>query len=96
MLAVPLERQKSIVLRLKTTQEEIKELKHGIEKILEREKHIHEFVPRIKNVLEAYYATNDIEKKNHFLKSVLEKVTYLQKKEWRKKDEFVVELYTRI
>lgn len=91
-----LERQKSIAVRLKTTQEAMEELKHEIKKILEKEKHIHEFVPRIKNVLEAYYATNDIEKKNHLLKSVLEKVTYLRKKEWKKKDEFVVELYTKI
>ncbi|MCX2829455.1 recombinase family protein [Bacillus pseudomycoides] len=91
-----LERQKSIAVRLKTTQEAIEELKHEIKKILKKEKHIHEFVPRIKNVLEAYYATNDIEKKNHLLKSVLEKVTYLRKKEWKRKDEFVVELYTKI
>lgn len=91
-----LERQKSIAVRLKTTQKTIKELKHEIKKILEKEKHIHEFVPRIKNILEAYYATNDIEKKNRLLKSVLEKVSYLRRKEWKKTDEFVVELYTKI
>ncbi|EOA3906148.1 recombinase family protein, partial [Bacillus cytotoxicus] len=91
-----LERQKSIAVRLKTTQKAIEELKHEIKKILEKEKHIHEFVPRIKNVLEAYYATNDIEKKNHLLKSVLEKVTYLRKKEWKRKDEFIMELHTKI
>lgn len=71
-----LERQKSIVIRLKTTQEEIEQLEHEIKDVLEREKHIHQFVPRIKNILEAYYATEDIEKKNCLLKSVLEKVTY--------------------
>lgn len=74
-----LERQKSIVIRLKTTKEEIQQLEH-----------------EIKHVLEAYYATKEIEKKNHLLKSVLEKVTYLRKKSWQRKDEFVVELYTRI
>lgn len=83
-----LERQKSIAVRLKTTQKAIEELKHEIKKILEKEKHIHEFVPRIKNVLEAYYATNDIEKKNRLLKSVLEKATYLRKKSGKEKMNF--------
>ncbi|MGG0721420.1 recombinase family protein [Bacillus mycoides] len=91
-----LERQKSIAVRLKTTQEEFEELKYEIENILEKEKHIHEFIPKIKSVLGAYYVTNDVEKKNHLLKSVLEKVTYLRKQEWNRKDEFIVELYTRI
>ncbi|WP_242215353.1 recombinase family protein [Bacillus cereus group sp. BfR-BA-01383] len=91
-----LERQKSIAVRLKTTQEEIQELRREIENILEKEKHIHEFVPKIKNVLEAYYVTNDTEKKNRLLKSVIEKVTYLRKIEWKRKDEFSIKLYTRI
>ncbi|MEH7461437.1 recombinase family protein [Bacillus thuringiensis] len=91
-----LERQKSIAMRLKTTQGEIKKIRNEIENMLEKEKHIHEFVPKIKSVLEAYYATNDIEKKNYLLKSILEKVTYLRKKDWKRKDEFVVQLYTRI
>lgn len=42
-----LERQKSIVIRLKTTQEEIEQLEHEFKHVLEREKHIHEFVPKI-------------------------------------------------
>lgn len=50
-----------------------------------------EFVPKVKNVLAAYYATEDIENKNLLLKSILEKATYL-----RKKDEFVVQLYPKI
>ena len=91
-----LERQKSIVVRLKTTQEEIEQLEQEINQTLEQEKHIHKFVPKIKTVLEAYYATTDVEKKNYLLKSVLKKVTYLRKQEWRRKDEFVVELYTKI
>lgn len=91
-----LERQKSIVVRLKATQEEIKQLEHEIKHILEREKHIHEFVPKIKNVLEAYYVTKDVEKKNRLLKSVLEKGTYLRKKSWKNPDAFIIELYTKI
>lgn len=53
--------------------------------LLEKEKHIHEFVPKTKTVLETYYATKEIEKKNHLLKSVLEKVTYLRKKVGKEK-----------
>lgn len=84
------------MIRLKTTQEEIEQLKYEINYVLEREKHIHAFVPKIKNVLEAYHATVDIEKKNLLLKSVLEKVTYLRKKTWTKKDAFIINLYTKI
>ncbi|MGM2776533.1 recombinase family protein, partial [Bacillus cereus group sp. Bce015] len=62
----------------------------------EKEKHMHEFVPKIRNVLEAYYVTEDIDKKNHLLKSVLEKATYLRKTTWNRRDEFVIELYTKI
>ncbi|MGY1460354.1 recombinase family protein [Bacillus toyonensis] len=91
-----LERQKSIVIRLKATQEEIQQLKQGIQHVLEKEKHIHEFVPKIKTVLEAYYVTEDVEKKNLLLKSVVKKVTYLRKKEWKRTGEFIVELYTKI
>lgn len=91
-----LERQKSIMLRLKTTNEEMQQLKQEIKYVLEKEKHIHTVVPKMQNVLEAYYVTKDIEKKNQLLKLVLEKVTYLRKKDWKRTDEFIVELYPRI
>lgn len=57
---------------------------------------INEFVPKVKNVLEAFIITDNAEKKNYLLKSVLEKASYLRKKEWKKKDEFVIQLYPKI
>ncbi|MGE7868010.1 recombinase family protein [Bacillus paramycoides] len=91
-----LERQKSVVARLKASQEEVEKLEQEIIHILGKKRHIEAFVPKIKTVLEAYYVTENIEKKNYLLKSVLEKVTYLRKKTWERKDEFIVELYPRI
>jgi len=91
-----LERQKNLVERIKEVQSEIENLKQEIHEEKLREKNINEFVPSVKKVLEAYHHTDDIEKKNKLLKSVLEKVTYLRKKEWTKKDQFVIQLYPKI
>jgi site-specific DNA recombinase len=91
-----LERQQNIVERIKQTQEEIEQLKQEIEKEQLKEKNINEYIPAVKKVLEAYHQTDDIEKKNRLLKSVLEKATYLRKPEWKKKDQFVIQLYPRI
>lgn len=91
-----LERQKTIVGRIKKAELEAAQLKEEITKEKQKEANIAEFAPKVKNVIEAYYATDDIEKKNRLLKTILEKATYLRKKEWKKKDEFVVQLYPRI
>lgn len=50
----------------------------------------------MKSVLEAYHSTNDIDKKNRLLKSVIDRATYLRKTEWRKPGEFEIKLYTKI
>lgn len=88
-------------------QQVIKEKMDGLDfKIEEIENEIHqdkmqqqaknEYVPKIKSVLEAYHSTDDVEKKNRLLKSVIDKSTYLRKKEWTKKDQFEIRLYTKI
>ncbi|OEH92567.1 recombinase family protein [Bacillus solimangrovi] len=91
-----MERQKSIVERIKAAKTEMGQLKKEIEKESFQEKSMHEFAPKIKSVLEAYHVTEDIEKKNRMLKSVLEKVSYIRKKDWREKDEFVIEIFTKL
>ncbi|QOY36646.1 recombinase family protein [Anaerobacillus isosaccharinicus] len=91
-----LERQKTIVGRIKKAELEAAQLKEEITKEKQKEANITEFAPKVKNVIEAYYATDDIENKNRLLKTILEKATYLRKKEWMKKDEFVVQLYPKI
>lgn len=42
-------------------------------------------------VLKEYHPTEDIEKKNRLLKSVLEKATFLRQKDWTKLDQFKME-----
>jgi site-specific DNA recombinase len=91
-----LERQNNIVDRIKDVKWDIEKLKQEIYEEQIREKNINEFVRSVKKVFEAYHHTDDIEKKNKLLKSVLEKVTYLRKKEWTKKDQFVIQLYPKI
>lgn len=91
-----LERQKTIVGRIKKAELEAAQLKEEITKEKQKEANITEFAPKVKNVIEAYKATDDIENKNRLLKTILEKATYLRKKEWKKKDEFVLQLYTKV
>ncbi|KAF6511170.1 Site-specific recombinase [Geobacillus stearothermophilus] len=91
-----LERQQTIVSRIKKTQEEIDQLREEIAKEQLKEKNINEYIPTVKKVLDAYRLTDDVEKKNRLLKSVLEKATYLRKPEWTKKDQFTIQLYPRI
>ncbi|MGZ0084539.1 recombinase family protein [Caldibacillus thermoamylovorans] len=91
-----LERQQTIVSRIKKTQEKIDQLREEIDKEQLKEKNINEYIPTVKKVLDAYRLTDDVEKKNRLLKSVLEKATYLRKPEWTKKDQFTIQLYPRI
>lgn len=90
-----LERQKVVSERIKETNEVIKRIEQEIAEEEAKEMHIEKVVPRIKSVLEAYRETDNIEEKNRLLKSVLEKATYRRKKEWTKKDEFIIQLYPR-
>ncbi|MGQ4668595.1 recombinase family protein [Metabacillus halosaccharovorans] len=90
------ERQQNIIERMKPLQNEINTLLAEIEHERLAEKNVIEFIPKVKTVLDAYYQTDDVEKKNRLLKSILEKVTYLRKKEWSSKDEFVIQLYPKI
>ncbi|MBA4601871.1 recombinase family protein [Thermoactinomyces mirandus] len=79
-IEVFMERQQIVGDKIKKCQEAIHKIKQEIEMEEEKEKRRNEYVPKIKNVLEAYRETEDIEKKNRLLKSVLEKATFLRKK----------------
>ena len=59
-------------------------------------KNVNEYVPKVTHVIEAYHKTSDIEKKNRLLKSILEKATYLRRQEWKKRDQFTIQLYPKI
>ncbi|MDF2792139.1 MAG: recombinase [Neobacillus sp.] len=90
------ERQKTITERMKKFESEIEQLQEEIMIEEMKNKNIHEFVPKVKKVFEAYRQTDDVEKKNRLLKSILEKATYLRKKDWSKKGQFVIQLYPKI
>lgn len=80
----------AIMKRLKKRKDELNQLNDEIEKEKHLVNNINEFVPKVKNVLDAFSITDNAEKKNYLLKSVLDKASYLRKKEWKKKDEFVI------
>ncbi len=52
-------------------------------------------IPKIQNVIDTYYQTDNIVQKNKLLRSILEKVTYY-KKEGNKPDEFELILYPKL
>lgn len=89
-------RQQNVTERMNVLQDTIQDLQIDIAREEMQKKNIHEFIPKVKNVLEAYYQTEDIEKKNRLLKSILEKVTYLRKQDWKQKDHFKIQLYPKI
>lgn len=91
-----MKRQKIVKDQISKTQNQIEALEEEIELEIQKEKRKNEFIPKVKNVLSTYRETDDVYKKNRLLKSVLEKATYLRKKEWKKADEFKVELFPRI
>ncbi|MGV3288338.1 recombinase family protein [Bacillus wiedmannii] len=91
-----LERQSAIIEPIKRIEAEIKTLEQELTQVLEQKKHKGEFIPKIKGVLEAYHITDNIEKKNLLLKSVIEKATYLREKEWKIKDQFSIQLHFKI
>lgn len=95
-IEVFMERQKVISSKIKAVEEQINLLKKEILEEEGKEKNKNIFVPKVKKVLEEYRSTDDIEKKNRLLKSVLEKATYLRKRDWRELDHFEIELYPRL
>ncbi|WP_407270001.1 recombinase family protein [Radiobacillus sp. PE A8.2] len=90
------ERQQNITQRIQLIQDEVRILKSEINKEEMQQKNLHEYVPKVKHVIEAYKQTSDIEKKNRLLKSILEKATYLRKSDWTKRDQFQIQLYPKI
>ncbi len=74
-----------IINNLQNEQISISQKKHNKEKL----------IPKIEKVIDCYYKTNDIYKKNELLKSVLEKVEYLKINPSSKED-FSLKLYPKL
>jgi site-specific DNA recombinase len=91
-----LDRQQNLTARINALQEEVRVLTSEIQKEEIRDNGVNEYLPQLRSVIDGYKATDSIEKKNALLKEVLEKVTYLRKKEWTKRDEFELVLYPKL
>ncbi|WP_343036121.1 recombinase family protein [Kroppenstedtia pulmonis] len=87
-------RQKKLADRIKETESEMKELQGGIIQKEREEKNRTEFIPKIRTVIDAYQTTEDIEKKNQLMKSVLDRVLYTRPK-GSKYREFTIEVHFR-
>jgi DNA invertase Pin-like site-specific DNA recombinase len=90
-----LERQQNLTNRINGLQDEVRNIESEIKKEEVRNSSVQDLLPQLQTVISEYEAA-DIESKNRLLKSVLEKATYLRKKEWKKRDQFVIQLYPKI
>lgn len=81
--------------KISTLQDAINKLNEEKEKILNAKNNKEIIIPKIENVIDTYYETDDIELKNKLLKSVLYKVDYL-KVNPKDKDDFKLILYPKL
>lgn len=90
-----IERSDTLKKQIKEINSNIENLKEEKKKILKRKNNKEILIPKIENVIDSYYQTDNIELKNKLLKSVLEKVTYT-KINPKSKDDFKLTLYPKI
>jgi site-specific DNA recombinase len=91
-----MERQQNLTARINAVQEEVRVLTSEIQKEEIRDTGVNDYLPQLRRVVAGYKTTDSAEKKNALLKEVLDKVTYLRKKEWTKRDEFELVLYPKL
>ncbi|MEH7125998.1 recombinase family protein [Bacillus sp. JJ1773] len=91
-----LQRQQVIREKLEQVDVKISYLKTEIDREYRQQEAQITFIPKLKNVLEVYHSTNDVEMKNRLLKSVIEKAIFTRKIEWIKRDQIEIELFTKI
>lgn len=91
-----LERHRYISEKIRETEAQIEQLESEIRQEELRWQHQQTIVPKLRTVLETYSVLENPTEKNMLLKSVLEKVLFLRKKEWTKKDQFELELVPRL
>lgn len=89
------ERSSILKNQIKEITQNITNLENERKKILNNKNSKEILVPKIENVIDAYYETNNIELKNQLLKSVIEKVTY-EKINPQSKDDFKLTIYPKI
>ncbi|ACJ80179.1 MULTISPECIES: recombinase family protein [Bacillus cereus group] len=90
-----LERQKNLVERITSIENDIEVLQKEIETEQIKEHNKTEFIPALKTVIESYHKTTNIELKNQLLKTILSTVTYYRHPDW-KTNEFEIQVYFKI
>lgn len=90
-----LNRSNLINENISTTQKEIVELNIDIEKLENVINNKKTFIPKLQNVIDTYWKTEDIVLKNKLLKSVLSKVTY-KKVNAKTPEDFALTLYPKL
>lgn len=95
-IATFVQRQKVIKEKLDILEKKIQDIQEEISQEKQQQRATHNYVPKIRYALDAYFSTDDVEMKNRLLKSVIDKATYLRKKDWDLRDQFEIKLYTRL
>jgi chromosome segregation ATPase len=90
-----IDRQQKLVERINVIQEEVRNIMSEIQKEEIRNTNVSDVLPQLQTVIAEYWDA-DIETRNQMLKTVLVKATYLRKKEWTERDQFVIQLYPKI
>lgn len=90
-----IERSNLLKQQIKETNNKITELEYEKNNIMSQKNNKEILVPKIENVIDSYYETDDIKMKNNLLKDVLEKVEYT-KINPSDKDDFKLKLFPKI
>lgn len=92
----------TFLIRSKNLAERLQDLKMKLAELYEKKDYTLNFknkkeniIPKVQNVIDTYYLTDDITQKNKLLRSVLEKIEYYKKK-GSKPDEFELTLYPKL
>ncbi|RAP29104.1 hypothetical protein C2W64_04051 [Brevibacillus laterosporus] len=90
-----LQRHKTISDKIKQLEAEIEKSQNEINQLKSRLKMQAQVIPKIHKVIQAYKSLDDPEQKNNLLKTIIEKVIYIRKKEWKKPEQFEIEIILR-
>lgn len=90
-----IERSNLLKQQIKEISDSISKLKIEKNNILSQKNNKEILIPKIENVIDSYYKTNDVKMKNKLLKDVLERVEYI-KVNPSNKDDFRLKLFPKI
>ncbi|WP_445486456.1 recombinase family protein [Niallia sp. 03133] len=91
-----LERQQIIKDKINTMDTKIQEVENDLIKYKNSLHNQNTFIPKLKSVIQSYYLTDNVEKKNRLLKSIIKKATFLRKKDWKERDQFELKVHLKI